>query len=286
MKAAPFEYIRVGSVRECVDALIEAGGDGKILAGGQSLVPVLAMRLARPALLVDVNRIPGMSSLAGRDEDTVSVGALTRHADLVEQDVFPLLSAVSRLIGHAAIRSRGTFGGSIAHADPSGELPVVAAALEATVVVEGAAGRRQVVAADLFLGPFECDLADDEMIVRVDLPVPERWGFAELSRRHGDFGLVTAVTVQVQGRWRVAVGGVAGVPYRSAECEALLDDGPLDANRIREAARVAARGIAVSGDLHASADYRRAMTEEFTRRSIEQAVARSCAPGTSEGFRL
>ena len=130
MKAAPFEYIRANSVGEAVRALADAGGDGKIIAGGQSLLPVLALRMARPRLLIDINRIPGMSTVT-RVDGGVRVGALVRHSRLVEQAQHPLLSEAVRWIGHTAIRSRGTSGGSIAHADPAAELPVVAAALDA-----------------------------------------------------------------------------------------------------------------------------------------------------------
>lgn len=277
MKAAPFDYTRVDSVRSCIRALDEAGGDAKIIAGGQSLAPVLAMRLARPSLVVDINRIPGLASITRTGDDTMSLGALVRHSDLVEQQVSPLLAEAARWIGHAAIRSRGTTGGSIAHADPAAELPVVASALEATVVVAGPNAQREVPSGDFFEGPLESALTENEMIVRVDLPIPETWGFAELSRRHGDFGLVTVVTALVRGEWRVSVGGVAGVPHRPEECEAVLNGGPPDERRAREAARAAAAGIQVASDLHASAAYRKAMVQEFAFRSITQALEHAMA---------
>ena len=274
MKPAPFDYVRVGSVDECLQTLRQADGEGKILAGGQSLMPILAMRLARPRVLVDVNRIPGLATI-DRQGDTVSIGALTRHSDLLRQDVSPLLAEAARWIGHTAIRSRGTIGGSIAHADPSAELPVVSTALEAEITIATPTGLRRCSAADLFVGTMETDLKDSEMVVAVRLPVPEHWGFAEFSRRHGDFGLVTVATAVVEGEWRVAFGGIASVPYRSAECESILNGGPPTKDRIREAARAAAHGVQATGDIHASADYKRAMAEEFAIRSISQAVASS-----------
>jgi carbon-monoxide dehydrogenase medium subunit len=272
MKAASFDYVRPESVAGAVRCLVDAEGDGKIIAGGQSLAPVLAMRLARPRILVDVNRIPGLGTLR-RDGDSLRIGALVRHHDLLEQRHSPLLAEAARWIGHAAIRSRGTTGGSIAHADPSAELPVVAAALDATIHAVGPDGGRSIPAVDLFEGALETSLDENEMIVEIEMPIPTAWGFAELSRRHGDFGLVTVVAAEVEGSWRVCIGGLAAVPFRARECEGVLDGGPAGEERIRQAARAAAAAIETSSDLHATADYRRAMAEEFTRRAIEQAVA-------------
>ena len=205
MKAASFEYCRPSSAAEAVAALSQAAGAGKILAGGQSLVPVLAMRLGRPDLLVDVNRIPGLDEITAHD-GSVRVGALVRHRDLMDQTVSPLLAEAASWIGHSAIRTRGTCGGSIAHADPSAELPVVAAALNARVRVMGTGGTRTVIAEELFVGPLETSLGDDEMIVAVDFPIPSRWGFAEWARRHGDFGLVTVVVAVCPGWTDADVG--------------------------------------------------------------------------------
>lgn len=263
MKAAPFDYIRANSVGEAVRALAEARGEGKVIAGGQSLLPVLALRMARPRLLIDINRIPGLSAVtpvAGG----VRVGALVRHSRLVEQPQHPLLSEAARWIGHTAIRSRGTSGGSIAHADPAAELPVVAAALEAVIHIAGPDGTRTCPASEFFAGALENSLAEYEIITAVDFPQPERWGFAEFSRRHGDFGLVTVVSAQVGGRWRVALGGVGAVPFRPREAEQLLND----VASVERVAAAAAAAIEPSSDIHASAEYRKAMVEEFTRRAL------------------
>lgn len=268
MKPAPFAYLSANSVDEAVRALAEADGDGKIIAGGQSLMPLLALRLARPALLVDVNRIPGLAAIEPVD-GAVRVGALVRHARLAEQAEHPLLAEASRWIGHTAIRTRGTAGGSIAHADPAAELPIVAAALEATVHVTGPGGTRAVRAGELFTGPLETTLAEDEMITAIDMPLPQRWGFAEFARKHGDFGLVTVVAAEVAGRRRLAIGGVGGVPVRPAEAEHLLNEG-APAERV---AAAAAAGIDAAGDVHAPAAYRRAMTEEFVRRAVTEGAA-------------
>lgn len=271
MKPAPFDYLRAHSVDEAVRALADADGDAKIIAGGQSLTPVLAMRMAHPALLVDINRIPGLSDISEVD-GVLRVGALARHARLAEQRAHPLLAGAAGWIGHTAIRSRGTAGGSMAHADPAAEIPVVAAALGATVHIAGPEGERETGTGELFSGVLQTTLGDDEMITSVDLPIPERWGFAELSRRHGDFGLVVVAVAEVAGRWRVAIGGVDGVPYRADAAEALLTDGPITTDTLDSAAAAAASGLSPASDVHAGAGYRQAMAEEFTRRALRQAT--------------
>jgi 6-hydroxypseudooxynicotine dehydrogenase subunit alpha len=265
MKPAPFDYFRAASVDETVRALADADGDAKILAGGQSLMPVLALRMARPRLLVDINRIPGLSSITPLNGG-VRVGALVRHAMLLEQSHHPPLAEAARWIGHTAIRSRGTTGGSIAHADPAAELPVVAAALDATIHIAGGNGTRSATAAQFFTGALETTLADDEIITAVDMPLPAQWGFAELSRRHGDFGLVTVVAAEVDGCWRLAIGGVGSLPVRPAEAEQLLNAGAS----VDAIAAAAAAGVNPTSDIHASERYRRAMTQEFTRRALDQ----------------
>jgi aerobic carbon-monoxide dehydrogenase medium subunit len=221
--------------------------------------------LARPSLLVDINRVPWLSTITPID-GSVRVGALVRHAMLVEQPHHPLLAEAARWIGHTAIRSRGTTGGSIAHADPAAELPVVAAALDATIHIAGRKGRRSAKASEFFTGALETTLADDEIITAVDMPRPARWAFTEFARRHGDFGLVTVVVAEVNGCWRLAIGGVGSVPVRPAEAEQLLNAGaPVD-----EVAAAAAAAVSPTSDIHASNDYRRAMTQEFTRRAVIQ----------------
>jgi carbon-monoxide dehydrogenase medium subunit len=272
MKSAQFEYLRARTVGEAVRALADSGGEGKIIAGGQSLMPVLALRMARPQLLVDINRIPGLSTIVPV-EGAVRLGALVRHARLVEQSEHPLLAEAAKWIGHTAIRSRGTSGGSIAHADPAAELPVVAAALEATIHLAGPSGARTVTASEIFVSALETCLTADEMVTAIEMPVPQRWGFAEFSRRHGDFGLVTVVVAEVHGHWRLAIGGVGGVPLRPAEAEQLLDEGAS----IDRVAAAAAAATNPTGDIHGSTEYRRAMTEEFVRRALRSETGRAAA---------
>ncbi|MDN5914689.1 MAG: xanthine dehydrogenase family protein subunit M [Pseudonocardia sp.] len=266
MKCAPFDYVRASSVEETVKVLGEADGEGKILAGGQSLVPVLALRMARPAVLVDVNRVPGLSSIHRIDDDTVEVGATVRHSRLVEQTRHPLLAEAARWIGHTAIRSRGTTGGSIAHADPSAELPVVAVATGASVTVAGPHGSRDVDAEELFVSALMTSLDEDEMITAVRFPQPARWGFAEFARRHGDFALVTAIVTEVRGRPRITFGGVASVPQRATTAEQALSDG----QPATEIARIVAEEIEPTADLHGSVEFRRAIAAEMTRRALAQ----------------
>lgn len=315
LKPPPFDYVRVHSTRDAVRALGDAGGAGKILAGGQSLAPLLALRIARPSLLVDINRVPGLSGISAAD-GVVRAGALTRHCELAKQREHPLLAEAASWIGHTAIRSRGTVGGSIAHADPAAEIPVVAAAVDAVVQVAGPApgdsagagdsagpgagsgtgaatgpgsgagpgpgSSRDIAAGELFAGPFETVLADDEMITSVTFPVPRRWGFAELARRRGDFGLVTVVAAEVGEGIQIAVGGAAGTPCRAAGAEALLagvpPGAPLTPAVMDRAAAAAAAEVPAYGDLHGSAEFRRAMTAEFTRRALAQLAA---APETA-----
>jgi len=270
VKPAPFEYLRAASVDEAVAALaarVEAGEEAKILAGGQSLVPLLALRMARPAVLVDINRVAELSGFArcpgSVGTGSVEVGALTRHSALAGQTEHPLLAEAARWIGHPAIRSRGTAAGSLAHADPAAELPVVAVACGAVATVVGPAGSRRVPAAELFLGPLMSTLGEDELITSVTFPVPARWGFAEFARRHGDFALVTAVVAD----GAIALGGVSAVPMRSAAGEDVLAGG----GSVEEVVAAVCAELEPTGDLHASAPYRRALAAELVGRALRQA---------------
>jgi aerobic carbon-monoxide dehydrogenase medium subunit len=272
MKPAPFDYVRPDSVEQAVGQLAAAEGDGKIIAGGQSLMPLLALRLAQPGILIDINRIPGLAAIRPSAEGDLRVGALTRHRSLAAQRHHPLLAEAARWIGHTAIRTRGTLGGSLAHADPAAELCVVAAAADALALVAGPAGRRTIGINDLFTGALQTSLEDDELIEAVDFPGLGRWGFAEFARRHGDFGLVIAAAAEVRGRMRLALGGVATAPVRPAAAEALLAAGPLSNSRIAAAAVAAAAEIDPAGDIHATAGYRRQLTKVLVTRALSQAA--------------
>ncbi|NNN12657.1 MAG: xanthine dehydrogenase family protein subunit M [Acidimicrobiaceae bacterium] len=272
MKPAPFDYVVAASADEAVQYLAEVeDGTAKIIAGGQSLVPLLALRLARPSLLVDINRIPGLATIESLSKTSIRIGALVSHRMLCEQTTSPLLSEAASWIGHTAIRTRGTIGGSLAHSDPAAELPVVAVAAGMSVEVVSPSGKRTISAEDLFVSTLENSLADDEMIVAVDAPLPERWGFAEYARRHGDFGLVTVAVAEVGGKIRIAIGGVGNKPVRALESEALVNDATsLDTQLTERAARAAASAVTPNGDFHGSASYRTGLVEELVGRALRQ----------------
>ena len=273
MKAAPFAYVRAASVEEAVEALAEAGDEAKVLAGGQSLLPLLALRLARPSVLVDVNRVPGLDGVEVRDGE-VRLGALVRHARLAEQTAHPLLAQAAALIGHPAIRSRGTIAGSLAHADPSAELPVCAVALGMTLEVASPAGAREIAAEDLFQGALVTSLADTDLVTAVRAPLPQRWGLAEMALRPGDFALVLVCVAQSAAGWHIALGGVAGVPVRCPQAEAILDGGEIDADRLSTACETAQAEVDPVDDLHASSRYRRALVGELLATAITDAERR------------
>ena len=256
MKAPPFAYARAGSVEEALVLLGEAGGDAKLLAGGQSLVPVLAYRLVRPARIVDVDAVAGLDSIAERDGE-LELGALVRHAQLEHAELagaHRLLSLAARHIGHVPIRVRGTLGGSLAHADPAAELPVAALALDARVVARSSRGEREIAMADFVLGPFTTSLEPVEMVVALRVPpAPPRSfaAFREFALRSGDFALASvaaAVALDEDGAVadaRVVVGGVEPVPTL---VDVLPAGARLDEETIAGAAAAAAASCESAGD--------------------------------------
>jgi carbon-monoxide dehydrogenase medium subunit len=272
VKPPPFEYVATTSVGEAVGALAAGGDEAKVLAGGQSLLPLLNMRLARPALLVDVNRIPDLDAI--RVDGVLELGALVRQSDaLASNDLAraaPLLHVALRHVGHPATRSRGTIGGSVAHADPAAELPAALLALDAEVVAVGPRGERTIPAGELFLGPFTTSLAPDELLkaIHVPLQAARRFGFVELARRHGDFALAGVAVLLDPAR--VVLFGVGGVPVRAVEAEQALDQG-ADGT---EAAELATRGLEPVSDVHADAGYRHRVAAVLVRRALELAVTR------------
>ena len=284
MKPAPFDYLAPRTVDEALEALARHGEEAKVLAGGQSLVPMLNFRLARPAVIVDINRVSGLDGL-GEGGGTLQVGALVRQRRLERwaATAAPLLHAGVRLIGHPAIRTRGTVGGSIAHADPAAEYPAVLVALEGEVVARGPRGERVIGAADFFQTYLTTALAPDEILTEVRLPAMEPgsgWAFEEFARRHGDFAIVgIAALVVLDGRRcrraRLAAAGAGPVPVRLRQAEAVLERGSVDESSIQAAAAAAERAVEPDGDLHASAEYRRHLTGVLTARALRRAVARA-----------
>jgi carbon-monoxide dehydrogenase medium subunit len=256
--------------------LAELGENARVLAGGQSLVPMLNLRLARPSALVDVGRVEELAGISANG--ALRIGATTRQADAlrspVVRDRAPLLTAALRHVGHPATRSRGTIGGSIAHADPAAELPAVLLALDGEVIVVSGAGERVIPAASLFAGPFETALEEGELLTAVrfgDMPDGARFGFSEIARRRGDFALAGAAVVVAPGYARVALFAVAPCSVRSAEAERALEQGA----GAEEAAVLAAAASDPSDDPHAPADYRREAARVATLRALlEAGVAR------------
>jgi aerobic carbon-monoxide dehydrogenase medium subunit len=284
MKPAPFSYHRARSAEEAVSLLAELGDDAKLLAGGQSLVAMMNFRLVRPAALVDISRLTGLRYIREHDGE-LRIGALALHRDLerlADPGVlagFGMLPRAARYIGHYAIRAAGTFGGSIAHADPAAEWCMAALLFDAQIVARRRGGDRVIPAAGFFRGFLETDLRPDEMIIEVRLPVP-RPGAAicEFARRHGDFAIVAvAAAVSSEGGVcrdaRVVLGGVAGTAQRAAGAEAALIGSGLGADAIAAAAEEAAAGTDPPGDVHGSAEYRRHLVRVLAARVIEEAAA-------------
>jgi carbon-monoxide dehydrogenase medium subunit len=287
MKPAPFDYLAPRSLDEALAALAEASGEAKILAGGQSLVPLLNFRLARPSLLVDINRVPGLSYIEERDGG-FAIGAMTRDS-AVERDArlargMPLLTEAMRLVGHPAIRSRGTVGGSLAHADPAAELPAVAVCLDAQLTITGPRGQRVVPAEEFFVGYLTTVMEPGEVLTEAWFPgVQPGTGQAwlELARRHGDFALVgvgVSLTLGSDGEEvrdaRIALTGVGGTPVRAREAETLLIGGGVP-ERVQAAAEEVRSAIDPEADIHASKEYRVHVAGVLTERAVRLAYERA-----------
>lgn len=284
MKPARFDYHQARSVAEALSVLDRCGPEAKVLAGGQSLVPAMNFRLARPSVLVDVNKVSELGRLV--DEGGVlRVGSMVRHAAF-EQPVDDgplgrLLSMAARHVGHLPIRIRGTFGGSLAHADPAAEWCVIAVLLDAEMEAANAGGARRIPASDFFRTVFTTALEPDELLVEARLPKPApstRVGFQQFSRRAGDFAVaMAAVALDVRGGRvagaRIALGGVSDRPVRAAGAEEALAGGPAERGALAEAAEAAAREVDPLEDIHGSAEYRRDLVRVLTRRALEQAAA-------------
>jgi aerobic carbon-monoxide dehydrogenase medium subunit len=292
VKPPAFDYHAPTSVEEAVGLLGSLGGDAKVLAGGQSLVPLLNMRLVTPAALVDIGRIGGLDSVEVAD-DQVRVGAGVRHTRL-EHDAdaaaaIPILRRALRWVAHPVIRNRGTVVGSLAHADPAAELPAVLALLDGHVELVSTEGRRRVAARDYLLGPLESDTRPGELAVAAAFPVPEpRTGSAvlELARRHGDYALAgVAATVTLDedrrvGHARAAFLGVGGTPV-VVDLDEVLVGQPYDALDVEAAVQQAREAIDPEDDIHATASYRRHLAGVLLGRSLEQAAIDAAGRGVT-----
>lgn len=283
MKPASFGYFAPRTVEEAVSLLDEHGYEAKLLAGGQSLVPLMNLRLARPAVLVDLNRVEELDFVEPGDGH-VRVGAMTRHHEVATSGpimgVAPLLSHAAGHIGYRAIRHRGTMGGSIAHADPASELPCVAVVQGAEIDVVGSGGERSVPAEDFFLDHMTTVLEPGEMVRSVRFPrmrTGDSWGFREFARKVGDFAVVmVAVLLRIEGERivaaRIGLGGVEATPRRVRPAEQLLVGSDAGRDLIDEAAQVAAETVDPMSDIHGSAGYRRRLVSTLTRRVLNEAV--------------
>ncbi len=288
MKPPVFDYVAATSIDSAVAALAAAGGDAKILAGGQSLVPMLNFRLLRPSVLVDINRIAGLDAIE-ETGDAIRVGALTRHFALETSPLiaryFPVVSCAMTHVAHLAIRNRGTIGGSLAHGDPAAELPMLALLLDAELHIASAAGKRTAAARDFFLDALTVDLGSTDLLTAIVLPkLPPRtgWGFAEVARRHGDFALAAvAATLTVSAgaisAARIALTGVGPTALRARDAEALLEGRALDAGLTDRASAAVRAAVAPQTDLHASADYRRHLAGVLAGRALADAWRRATA---------
>jgi aerobic carbon-monoxide dehydrogenase medium subunit len=287
MAPVPFEYYAPPTIDEALALLKAHGTDAKPLAGGQSLVPMLALGLAGPAVVVDLNRLDELRGVR-REGGWLRIGALVRHRALErgEGDLIlcPLLQEAAALIGNVRVRTMGTIGGSLAHADPAAELPAVIRALDGELIVRGPDGERTIPAAQFFVGVLTTTLQADELLVAVRIPVPGgRMGYAveEFSRRAGDFAIVAAVAVvelQAGGRIaraRVAVAGAGSVPARLAATEQALAGAPPSAQALRQAVMDHRPEIEPESDVHASAAYRRHLTRVLAARALARAAFRA-----------
>ncbi len=285
MKLPPLEYACPGSLSEAVALLASRGGEARAIAGGQSLMPMLAFRIVAPSLLVDLRKLPELKDIR-ISADGVRLGAMVRWRDIEDDErlatAHPLLKAAIAHVAHYQIRNRGTVGGSIAHADPAAEMPGIAVTCDAEIAVTGSTGARTVRAADFFLGALTTALEHDELITDIRLPAwpaKRRWGFREFSRRRGDFAMAAAALFYDQdaaGKATNAHVGIIGVgdrPRRLPEVEALLNGSAIDEATIARAAEVTSATVDAQEDIHASAAYRRSLAGTMVERALQSAAA-------------
>jgi carbon-monoxide dehydrogenase medium subunit len=284
MIPAAFAYVRATSLDDAVAKLKAAGGGAKVIAGGHSLVPLMKLRLSEPSILVDVGRIPDLAGIRERDGKIV-IGAATVHSDVAASSLLrercPVVAEAAGMIGDPQVRNRGTIGGSVAHADPSADMPAVLVALNAEVHVKGPGGWRVVMAPDFFKDLFTVDMAPDEIIASVQFTPVRTSAYAKLFQRASHYAIVgVAAVLEVNGGTiasaRIGVTGATSHAQRLVGVEQALANRPLSKATIAAAAEVAAEGLeGINSDIHASVDYRRAMVPVFTRRALEGALARA-----------
>jgi CO/xanthine dehydrogenase FAD-binding subunit len=291
MKPAPFDYFAPETAEEALALLDQYGLDAKIIAGGQTLGPLLNMRMATPEVLIDINRIQALDYQHYESDGRLVLGALTRQSTMEDDPRLPaaqpLIAAAEPEVAHRAIRNRGTIAGSLAHADPAAEWPGLVTALDAELVLRRHGGQSRTVAAkDFFQGALTTAIAPEEMLTEIRIPAWNRasgWGFQEFNRRHGDFALAGAMVrldVAADGGCRgaaIALIGVEETPTRARAAEEFMRSAKVDDASLQEAAKRAAEHVTPLHDIHASADYRRSLTRELVWRALSDAAGRATA---------
>jgi CO/xanthine dehydrogenase FAD-binding subunit len=282
MKPAKFEYFAPTTVDAAVQALAAANGEGKVLAGGQSLLPLLNFRMARPSVLIDLNGIKELSFIELRGE-SVAIGALTRHREIEHSTLIasnlPVMSAAMRHVAHLAIRNRGTIGGSLSHADPAAELPMMAMFYGASLTVQGPEGRRAIAAKDFFVDALTNCLEPEDIVVEIEFPVLQHdgWAFEEVARRFGDFALASVAVSIRRGNSgiedaRVAVMGVADTPLRLDNVEQQLCEIEVDSRMPDRFSEWVTSSVTPNSDLHGSGEYRKHLLCELAKRAMRTAL--------------
>ncbi len=278
-----FEYKRAATLDEAISLIQASNGDGKFLAGGHSLIPLMKLRLSEPGTLIDISRIPALQGITEKDGKIV-VGAVTTHADVVNSELIrrlcPVVSECASEIGDPQVRNRGTMGGSLAHSDPAADYPAVMVALDAEIHLKGPGGWRAVKAGDFFQGMFTVDMAEDEIIAGIQLPPARNAAYVKLHQRASHYAIVgIAAVLEMNGRTctsaRIGITGASTHAQRLTNVEAALAGKEMTQANIDAAAAIAADNLEdVNSDIHASEAYRRAMVKVFTRRAIERAASR------------
>lgn len=287
MKFPAFAYARPETLQDAID-LLSRDEEARPLAGGQSLLPVMALRLAAPGMLVDLGGIAALKTIdLDASRALLHIGAMSTHASNAAcrliQEHAPLLSQALEHVAHEAVRNRGTIGGSVVNADASAEMPFVVTALEATMVLQGPAGERSVPAADFFLGHFTTALQPGELLIRIDIPFSSvQWAFEEVARRPGDFGLaMVAVGLELSEQRcksaRIYLGCMGDRAIRASAAEDFLRDKLIDAPLLEQAIDLALEGVAGRGDIHASAESRRSLTRTLLRRAARRCLQQEFA---------
>jgi carbon-monoxide dehydrogenase medium subunit len=289
MKPAQFDYIVPATVEEAAAALAASAGDGKIIAGGQSLMPMINFRLVKPSILIDINRISGMDRI-DYDGRRLRIGATVRHYMTATDDLIrrhlPVVHDAMHHVAHMTVRNRGTFCGSVAHADPAAEMPLMTRLLDGTIIAYSERGERRIPASEFFVGSLVNALDEDELVVAVEidaLPQDAGWGFEEFARRHGDFALACfATTLRIESgaatNVRIGMMGVGETPLRLQEIEEIVEGTDLCESVLEKVACTLADILTPNSDIHASADYRRHLSGVLAKRALRAAWSRANRP--------